>query len=384
MEEAHHLLHLLAQGRLGIGQEQPFGPLSPWLRVRRQKARGVFGNHGWTKSCSTGMLLPQEYADNIAKPIVAHLTVRHTNHDVKSPMPQTDEDLFLQNLIDRFRSTLGCEAASLYVADETGTRLDLRAATGYQKPLLVQGGVHYKFGEGLTGWIAQEGKVLHARSLLELQKHPHHGGKMDKLQWESPGARSFLGIPLRHPSGKVLGVIKAEDKTGDDPSFTPRDIAIAESFAELATMAIALRREKENLSKFLYAFVLMPFDAQFNDIYQYGIKKPITELGITCERVDEIQYVGGILDQVFRSIEKARFVIADMTGRNPNVFYEVGYCHALKKDVILCTQSADDIPFDLRGYNHIIYEGKIGVLEKALRERVPGLLSQIPEKDGHK
>src|SRR6185436_8525652 len=104
-----------------------------------------------------------------------------------------------------------------------------------------------------------------------------------------------------------IGVIKAEDKCGVDPSFTARDIAIAESFAELAAMAIALKRENENLSKLVYAFVLMPFGTEFNDIYQYGIKKPMTDLGIACERVDEIQYVGGILDQVFRSIETARF-----------------------------------------------------------------------------
>jgi hypothetical protein len=151
---------------------------------------------------------------------------------------------------------------------------------------------------------------------------------------------------------------------------------MAESFADLAAMAITLRRDKENLAKFVYAFVLMPFGPEFNDVYRYGIKKPMAELGITCERVDEIQYVGGILDQVFRSIERARLIIADMTGRNPNVFYEVGYCHALKKDVILCTQSADDIPFDLRGFNHIIYDGRIGLLESALRERVYGLLRQ--------
>jgi hypothetical protein len=130
------------------------------------------------------------------------------------------------------------------------------------------------------------------------------------------------------------------------------------------------------LRKFIYAFVLMPFDSSFEDIYRYGIKQPIERLGVRCERVDEIQYVGGVLEQVFKCIDRARFVVADMTGRNPNVFYEVGYCHAIKKDVILCTQSVEDLPFDLRGYNHIVYQGKIKVLEEAIRKRVLGLIDR--------
>ena len=59
-----------------------------------------------------------------------------------------------------------------------------------------------------------------------------------------------------------------------------------------------------------------------------------------------------------------------MTGRNPNVFYEVGYAHALQKEVILLTQDADDIPFDLRVHNHIVYEGKIMRLQELLRKRL--------------
>lgn len=55
-----------------------------------------------------------------------------------------------------------------------------------------------------------------------------------------------------------------------------------------------------------------------------------------------------------------------MTGRNPNVFYEVGYAHALGKIVILLTQDTNDIPFDLKHHQHIVYKGKIDELRKAL------------------
>jgi hypothetical protein len=59
-----------------------------------------------------------------------------------------------------------------------------------------------------------------------------------------------------------------------------------------------------------------------------------------------------------------------MTGRNPNVFYEVGYAHALGKRVLLLTQKADDIPFDLKHYPHIVYGGKITELKQELEKRV--------------
>jgi hypothetical protein len=59
-----------------------------------------------------------------------------------------------------------------------------------------------------------------------------------------------------------------------------------------------------------------------------------------------------------------------MTGRNPNVFYETGYAHALGKQVILLTSHSEDIPFDLKHYPHIIYEGRIADLKKDLERHV--------------
>ena len=50
-----------------------------------------------------------------------------------------------------------------------------------------------------------------------------------------------------------------------------------------------------------------------------------------------------------------------MTGRNANVFYEVGYAHALGKIVLLLTKNADDIPFDLKHHQHIVYGGSVRV-----------------------
>src|SRR6266496_101946 len=104
-----------------------------------------------------------------------------------------------------------------------------------------------------------------------------------------------------------------------------------------------------------FAFVLIPFAPSFNDIYRIGIKEPAESLGIRAERVDEQIYAEGILDRIYRQIEAADIIIADMSGQNCNVFYEVGYAHAKGKLCILLTNNASDIPFDLKHRRHIVY-----------------------------
>ena len=78
-----------------------------------------------------------------------------------------------------------------------------------------------------------------------------------------------------------------------------------------------------------FVFVLMPFAEQFDDVYQLGIKAACEEAGAYCERVDEQIFEEIILSRVYNQITKADLIVAEMTGRNPNVFYEVGYALAL-------------------------------------------------------
>lgn len=114
----------------------------------------------------------------------------------------------------------------------------------------------------------------------------------------------------------------------------------------------------------------MPFDGEFDDVYQIGIKESCAAAGAYCERVDEQIFEERILDRIYNQISKADVVIADMTGRNPNVFYEVGYAHALGKPTVLLTQEAEDIPFDLKHFPHIIYGNKLTQLRDDLTKRI--------------
>lgn len=122
------------------------------------------------------------------------------------------------------------------------------------------------------------------------------------------------------------------------------------------------------MSEQLFAFVLMPFSSEFDDVYKLGIKETSSKLNIRAERVDEQIYSEGILERIYRQIDAADIIIADMTGQNPNVFYEVGYAHAKDKICILLTSNADDIPFDLKHRRHIIYGKSIDKLREQLSE----------------
>lgn len=127
-----------------------------------------------------------------------------------------------------------------------------------------------------------------------------------------------------------------------------------------------------------FVFVLMPFSREFDDIYRLGIKPACSNAGAYAERVDEQVFQDSILQRIYNQIAKADLVIADMSGKNANVFYETGYAHALGKSVVLLAQSADDIPFDLKHYPHVIYGGRIVDLLPELEKRVRYLLEAPP------
>lgn len=127
----------------------------------------------------------------------------------------------------------------------------------------------------------------------------------------------------------------------------------------------------------IFAFVLMPFYSAFDDLYRFGIKEPAEELGIIAERVDEQIYTESILKRIYRQIDLADIIIADMSGQNPNVFYEVGYAHARSKLCILLTANVSDIPFDLKHQRHVVHNGSILTLREAITNELKWATREI-------
>lgn len=143
-------------------------------------------------------------------------------------------------------------------------------------------------------------------------------------------------------------------------------------------------RENPNL-----LFALMPFSDEDDDRYQLGIKEAARSVGLQCQRADEIRHTQNVICRaVCQPIRAARYVVADITERNPNVFYELGLTHGrcedveqVNKRVILLTRDIETTPFDLRNMNIIEYDS-IGSLRANLRTTLLGLLAEFePEQE---
>lgn len=107
-------------------------------------------------------------------------------------------------------------------------------------------------------------------------------------------------------------------------------------------------------------FVLMPFNDPLTRIYISIIKPTVEGYGnsLVCKRADEISSNRAVMQDIWKAICEARIVIADLTGLNPNVMYELGIAHTLGKETILVNQQSNDIkfPFDLAHIRRIEYE----------------------------
>jgi ClpX C4-type zinc finger len=103
------------------------------------------------------------------------------------------------------------------------------------------------------------------------------------------------------------------------------------------------------------AFYLGPFSQPFDDIYNAHVVPVFESCGLTVRRADEIFSTDAIMEDVWAGINSASLIVADVTGKNPNVMYEIGMAHTIGRPVLLISQSVDDLPFDIRHRRCVVY-----------------------------
>lgn len=108
------------------------------------------------------------------------------------------------------------------------------------------------------------------------------------------------------------------------------------------------------------AFVVMQFTPPYNELYSDVIVPVCDDLGLVAVRADETYGPGLIIADIAREIIEARVIVADITPANPNVYYEVGYAHALNKPTILIAEKPTQLPFDVSPFRVLFYENTIG------------------------
>lgn len=126
------------------------------------------------------------------------------------------------------------------------------------------------------------------------------------------------------------------------------------------------------------AFVVMQFGGIYDILYESVIAPTCERLGFCAERADDATGPGVILNDIVASLTEADLIIAEITPANPNVFYELGYAHALRKPAILLAERGRKLPFDISGYRCVFYDNTIdgkGSLESSLERHLASVLT---------
>ena len=131
-------------------------------------------------------------------------------------------------------------------------------------------------------------------------------------------------------------------------------------------------------------FVIMPFsesdtctEAEWNKIFEEVIKPAVEASSYDCRRSTATR--GNFIKAIVQDLDASWVVLADLTDRNPNVFYELGVRHALKDRTILIAQNRDDIPFDLQSYANHVYHWRTEDGKNQFFNQIKALLEDVDQ-----
>lgn len=121
----------------------------------------------------------------------------------------------------------------------------------------------------------------------------------------------------------------------------------------------------------------MPFGGWLDDYYDSIYIPAIEASGLEPHRADDLFRPSTIVNDIWAYTKSAKLLVADLSGKNPNVFYELGLAHALGKPAILVAESMEDIPFDLRALRIIVYDKNAPDWGALLRDKIESAIDEV-------
>ena len=205
----------------------------------------------------------------------------------------------------------------------------------------------------------------------------------------------FRDAEAIHDEGTVLGIRKAEQSDRQCSLPNSAHDAFARNLTRIASVLKLVEvggeksgpQEQSTLGasgKYRpgSAFIMMwmdPNNPELTDVAD-TVRGVFQEFGFRANRADDIQHEGQISDRILNEIKTAEILFADLSGTRPNVYYEVGFAHALNKRVILFRKAGTPIHFDLAGYNCPEYINQHDLREK-LTKRLISLTNRNPTEE---
>lgn len=125
-------------------------------------------------------------------------------------------------------------------------------------------------------------------------------------------------------------------------------------------------------TRFLLIMMIDPQRAEVDDV-KTTIQEEFARFNIRAVRADDIEHSGEITHRILEEIRSAEFLIADVSGERPSIYYEMGYAHAVGKRVILYRKKGERLHFDLSVHNCPEYASMTELRDK-LRKRLTAIL----------
>ncbi|KFI69325.1 hypothetical protein [Bifidobacterium magnum] len=218
--------------------------------------------------------------------------------------------------------------------------------------------------EFLATYLGDKGNIIssHPRLLRSLHFGDEDyaacvGDVLGKLLKEEPEVLDLLE-GMVNEKGSESTVVSADSL---DEIFPSTDVAPSSVDMTLAT-------------------AMMPFAHSFDEVRDV-LKSACSNAGLDLKAADDVWENTILIKDIFKLISDACIVIVDFTGKNPNVMYETGIAHALRKEVIPIAQSIDDVPFDLKHHRVLVYNNNADGRKK-LQQELESRIKTIQKNHG--
>jgi hypothetical protein len=127
------------------------------------------------------------------------------------------------------------------------------------------------------------------------------------------------------------------------------------------------------------AFVAMQFSEPYNEVYRDAVEPLVKEIGFEPLRIDDVYGPGIIVNDIINNLSESSIVLAEISEKNANVYYELGLAHAFGKPTLLMATKGTSLPFDVGSHRCIFYENTIAgrsKLQTSLKHSLMSLLGR--------
>lgn len=203
-------------------------------------------------------------------------------------------------------------------------------------------------------------------------------GTFFAANWARIGGKPIMGVARFGGAGSVLFERERDQFTRKYANYVPKeDFDILNQYTDdvdqLAADVIALC---ENLMTSNTVFIIMSFDKQYDDLYD-AYRSVCTGFGFETVRTDQVSSLERITPRILEGIRHSAFVIADVTEKSPNVFFEMGYAEGLGRPVVITAREGTELPFDIQDTPIVFW-----TTYKELKEKLERLVGDVKSKLG--